>query len=407
MTVQLADIEAAARQIADAVLRTPMMPAPELSAISGAEVYLKLENLQRAGSFKTRGALVKLLALTPDQRRVGVIAMSAGNHAQGVAYHARRLGIPATIVMPRFTPFTKVERTRSLGARVVLEGEALSEAQTHAEQLSQRDGLIFVHPYDDPLIIAGQGTVALEMLAERPDLDALIVPIGGGGLISGMAVAAKAIKPAIEVLGVQAELYPSMLQALRGHAPRVSGSTLAEGIAVKMPGKLTLPLIREHVADILLVGESALEKAVQTLLEAQKIVAEGAGAAPLAALFGHRSRFAGKRVGLVVSGGNIDPRLVASILMRGLMRAGRIARLRIELTDAPGALSKVAALIGESGGNIIEVAHQRLFSDVPVKFAEIDVMVETTGNAHVADLIERLRHAGFPTRALGSLAEGD
>lgn len=402
-----ADIDSAARQIAGAVLHTPLIEAPELSALSGAQVYLKLENLQRAGSFKTRGALVKLLSLSPGQRTKGVVAMSAGNHAQGVAYHARRLGIPATIVMPRFTPFTKVERTRSMNACVVLQGETLSDAQTHAEQLAERDGLTFVHPYDDPLIIAGQGTVALEMLADQPDLDVLIVPVGGGGLISGMAVAAKAIRPRIEILGAQAELYPSMLQALRGQTPRVSGSTLAEGIAVKTPGRLTVPLVREHVADILLVGESALEKAVQMLLEIQKIVAEGAGAAAFAALLGHRQRFAGKKVGLVVSGGNIDPRLVASILMRGLMRAGRIARLRVELTDAPGALSKVAALIGESGGNIIEVAHQRLFSDVPVKFAEIDVMVETTGSAHVADLIERLRRAGFPTRALGSSAEGD
>jgi len=407
MTVHLSDIESAADQIAGAVLRTPLIEAPELSALSGATVFLKLENLQRAGSFKTRGALVKLLSLSPEQRRVGVVAMSAGNHAQGVAYHARRLGLPATIVMPRFTPFTKVERTRAMNARVVLEGETLADSQAHAEQLAEREHLTFVHPYDDPLIIAGQGTVALEMLAERPDLEALVVPVGGGGLIAGMAVAAKAIRPSLEVFGVQAELYPSMLQALRGQSPRVSGSTLAEGIAVKIPGRLTLPLIRDHVADILLVGESALEKSVQMLLEVQKVIAEGAGAAALAALLSHRQRFAGKRVGLVVSGGNMDPRLIASILMRGLMRAGRIARLRVELTDTPGALAKVAALIGESGGNIIEVAHQRLFSDVPVKFAEIDVMVETTGNAHVADLIERLRAAGFPTRALGSLAEGD
>lgn len=407
MTVQLSDIKAAAAQIVGAVLRTPLIQAPELSALTGATVYLKLETLQRTGSFKSRGALVRLLALSPEQRRIGIVAMSAGNHAQGVADHARRLGIPATIVMPHITPFTKVERTRAMNARVRLEGETLSEAQAFAEHLAEHEGLTLIHPYDDPLIIAGQGTVALEMLEDQPDLDILVVPIGGGGLIAGMAVAAKAIRPTIEVIGVQAELYPSMQQALRGQVPRVSGSTLAEGIAVKTPGRLTLPIIREHVADILLAGESALEKAVQMLMEIQKIVAEGAGAAALAGLLSHRPRFVGKRVGLVVSGGNIDSRLISSILMRGLMRGGRIARLRIELTDTPGALAKVAALIGESGGNIIEVAHQRLFSDVPVKFAEIDVMVETTGNAHVAELIEHLRHAGFSTRALGSLAEGD
>ena len=400
MTVQLSDIKAAAAQIVGAVLRTPLIKAPELSALTGATVYLKLETLQRTGSFKSRGALVRLLALSPEQRRIGIVAMSAGNHAQGVADHARRLGIPATIVMPHITPFTKVERTRAMNARVRLEGETLSEAQAFAEHLAEHEGLTLIHPYDDPLIIAGQGTVALEMLEDQPDLDILVVPIGGGGLIAGMAVAAKAIRPTIEVIGVQAELYPSMQQALRGQVPRVSGSTLAEGIAVKTPGRLTLPIIREHVADILLAGESALEKAVQMLMEIQKLVAEGAG------LLSHRPRFVGKRVGLVVSGGNIDSRLISSILMRGLMRGGRIARLRIELTDTPGALAKVAALIGESGGNIIEVAHQRLFSDVPVKFAEIDVMVETTGNAHVAALIEHLRHAGFSTRALGSLAEG-
>lgn len=402
----LSDIESAASQIAGAVLRTPMIESPELSALCDARVFLKLENLQRTGSFKSRGALVRLLALAPDQRRRGVVAMSAGNHAQGVAYHARRLGIPATIVMPRFTPFTKVQRTQAMNARVVLEGDTLSDAQAHAEVLAM-DGLTLVHPYDDPLVIAGQGTVALEMLADQPDLDALIVPVGGGGLISGMAVAGHGLKPRLEVVGVQAELYPSMLQALRGQAVRVSGNTLAEGIAVKTPGSVTLPLIREHVSDILLVGESALEKALQMLLESQKLVAEGAGAAALAALLANRRRFAGKTVGLVVSGGNIDPRLLASILMRGLMRAGRIARLRIELTDTPGALARVAALIGETGGNIIEVAHQRLFSDVPVKFAEIDVMVETTGSEHVAGLVECLRRAGFPTRALGSSAEGD
>lgn len=406
MTVSLADIRTAAAAIDGQVLRTPCVPAPELAADSGAELYLKLENLQRSGSFKTRGALVKLLSLDPGQRQAGVIAVSAGNHAQGVAYHARRLGIPATIVMPRFTPFTKVERTEGLGARVVLHGDALAEAEAHAHALAEQAGLAFVHPYDDPQIIAGQGTVALEMLAQVPDLDVLIVPIGGGGLIAGMAIAAKALKPEIDLVGVEAELYPSMLQALRGQTPRVSGSTLAEGIAVKTPGALTLPVVRDLVSEIVLAGESALEKAVQMLLEVQRLVVEGAGAAPLAAVLSNRQRFAGKKLGLVISGGNIDSRLVASILMRGLMRAGRMARLRIELSDRPGALAKVAALIGESGGNIIEVHHQRLFSDVPVKFAEVDVLVETTGTRHVEQLVEHLRSSGFPSRPLGSSAEG-
>ncbi len=407
MTLALADVQAAAAQIEGAVLRTPLLPAPDLSDRLGCRLLLKLENLQRSGSFKTRGALVRLLALDDAQRRGGVVAMSAGNHAQGVAFHARRLGVPATIVMPRATPFTKVERTRALGARVVLEGETLGESERYAHQLADSQRLVFVHPYDDPHIMAGQGTVALEMLADAPDLDVLVVPVGGGGLIAGMAVAAKALRPDIEVVGVEAELYPSMHQVLRGQTPRAAGSTLAEGIAVKTPGTLTLPIVRELVSDILLVGESALEKSVQMLLEVQKVVAEGAGAAPLAAILSHRRHFAGRKVGLVISGGNVDPRIVSSILMRGLMRAGRMARLRIELSDAPGVLAQVAALVGECGGNIIEVHHQRLFSDVPVKFAEIDLLVETTGKQHVDDLIERLRASGFPTRPLGTSAEGD
>ncbi len=407
MIISVADVRAAADRIAGHLTRTPCIAAPELSTAIGADIYLKLENLQRTGSFKSRGALVKLLSLDEAQRHAGVIAMSAGNHAQGVAHHARRLGIPATIVMPKATPFTKVERTQALGARVVLHGQSLTEASAHAHGLAQQHGLTFVHPYDDPEIIAGQGTVALEMLADQPDLDCLVVPVGGGGLIAGVAIAAKALKPDIEVIGVEAELYPSMLLALRGQAPRIAGATLAEGIAVKTPGTLTLPIVRDHVSDILLVAESAIEKAVQWLLEVQKVLVEGAGAAPLAALQADRARFAGRRVGLVISGGNIDSRLVASILMRGLIRAGRMARLRIELSDAPGALAKVAGLIGDTGGNIIEIHHQRLFSDIPVKFAEIDVLVETTGATHLALLIERLRAAGFATRQLGSSAEGD
>ncbi|MBF0334791.1 MAG: threonine ammonia-lyase, partial [Alphaproteobacteria bacterium] len=359
------------------------------------------------GSFKPRGALNRLQALDQAAGRRGVVAMSAGNHAQGVAYHAQRLGIPATIVMPRGTPFSKIERTEALGARIVLEGESLSEAGVAARRLAEAEGLTFVHPYDDPLVVAGQGTVALEMLADIPDLDDLLVPIGGGGLIAGIAVAAKALKPGIRVFGVQAELYPSMVQALRGDPPRASGPTLAEGIAVKSPGTLTRALIAEWVDDILLVDEAAIEESVLTLIEDCRLVAEGAGAVTLAALARHRARFEGRKVGLVVSGGNIDCRVLASILLRGLTRGGRLARLRVEITDLPGALAKVSQVIAECGGNIIEIYHQRLFHDVPVKLAEIDAMVETTGARHVHLIVERLHAAGFPARVLTNTSDGE
>lgn len=402
-----ADIDHAAGSLAGHVLHTPCVPAPELSRLCGADVRLKLENLQVSGSFKTRGALNCLLALDDEQRRAGVVAMSAGNHAQGVAYHARRLGIPATIVMPRTTPFTKVERTERLGARVLLQGTTLSEAEQVAHELANSDGLAFIHPYDDARVIAGQGTVALEMLADCPDLDCIIVPVGGGGLIAGMALAIKARRPSLKIIGVQSELYPSMMQAMHGRPIRASGETIAEGIAVKIPGSLTLPVVRDLVDDILLVGEAGLERSVQLLMEAQKIVAEGAGAAPLAAMLRHRRRFEGRNVGLVVSGGNIDARLLASILMRSLCHAGRLARLRIEISDAPGMLAKATTIIGDGGGNIIEIYHQRLFSDVPVKYADVDVVIETTSIHHVTAIIETLRAAGFPTRVLGSSAVND
>lgn len=407
MTVTAADIDQAAGLLAGHVLRTPCVPAPELSELCGAEVHLKLENLQLSGSFKTRGALVCLMSLDADQRRLGVVAMSAGNHAQGVAYHARRMGIPATIVMPRNTPFTKVERTERLGAKVVLQGATLSEAEQVAHRLADSDNLAFIHPYDDAKVIAGQGTVGLEMLADCPDLDYVVVPVGGGGLIAGMAVAMKAQRPSMNIIGVQSEFYPSMVQALRGRPLRSSGNTIAEGIAVKAPGALTVPIVRQHVDEILLVGETVLERSVQVLMETQKIVAEGAGAAALAALLGHPQRFQGRKVGLVVSGGNIDARLLASILMRSLGHAGRLVRLRIEIDDAPGMLARATTVIGEGGGNIIEIYHQRLFSDVPVKYADVDVVVETTSARHVTAIIAALRRAGFPTRVLGSSAVSD
>jgi threonine dehydratase len=403
MAVSIAEIRDAAGAIAGQVKRTPSIDAPRLAEMVGAErVVLKLESEQYTGSFKDRGALVKLLSLTPEERKSGVIAMSAGNHAQGIAYHARRLGIPATIVMPVGTPFTKVERTRHLGARVLVECEGFDTAGAFARELAAKEGLVFVHPYDDERIIAGQGTIGLEMLADDPDLDCLVVPIGGGGLIAGIATAAKALKPAIELLGVEAKLYPSMYNAVRGLEPAAGGSTLAEGIAVKRPGECTKPIVEALVSDILLVGEDTLERAVMHLIEVQKLVAEGAGAAGFAAMLAYRERFAGKRVGTVICGGNIDARMLAHILMRGLMRDGRMVRLRIEITDQPGALARLAGVIGKTGGNIIEIYHQRMFHDVPVKKADIDAVVETRNAEHVREIVQGLNAIGFPTRLLGT-----
>ena len=405
MTVTLADIQAAAEALRGHIVRTPTVPAPALSAELGCELWLKLETLQHTGSFKTRGAFVKIRSLTPAQQRAGVIAMSAGNHAQGVAFWAGRLGIPATIVMPKATPFSKVERTRALGARVELHGETLSESATHAETLARQNGLTFVHPYDDEGVISGQGTLALEMLEDVADLDCLVVPIGGGGMAAGIAVAAKALKPLIEIIGVQARLYPAMAEVLAGRAPTSGGDTLAEGIAVKSPGLITREIIRSTVAEILLVGEAEIERAVQRLAETQKLVAEGAGAAGVAAMLANRERFRGRRIATVVCGGNIDSRILASVLMRGLLRDGRMARLRVELSDAPGNLARVATLIAESGGNIVECYHQRLFQDVPIKHAELDVVVETRDAEHVREILERLRAAGFPPRLLSDTTE--
>jgi len=348
------------------------------------------------------------LTLDAADRRAGVIAMSAGNHAQGVAYHAGRLGIPATIVMPEGTPFTKIDRTEAFGAAVLLKGDGLAAARQAAEAIAGARGLVFIHPYDDPAIVAGQGTIALELLADRPDLDTILVPIGGGGLISGIAVAAKALKPAIEIVGVQSTLYPSMHRLLRGEAPGepAVGATLAEGIAVKDPGVLTRRIVAELVADILLVDEAMLENAVGTLLERQRLVVEGAGAAGLAALLASPQRFSGRRIAIVVSGGNIDARLLASILMRGLVREGRLVWLRADLPDLPGALSRVAGIVGEHAGNIVEVHHQRLFHDISVRRAELDLVVETQNRRHVETLIKALNEAGFPTRLLAGEGSG-
>ena len=407
LPVTIGDIREAEAALAAAIARAPTVPAAVLSEMAACTVWLKLETLHPTGSFKERGALNKLRALGDEERRVGVVAMSAGNHAQGVAYHARRLGIPATIVMPEGTPFTKIDRTEALGATVMLQGSSLVAAREAADKLAQERGLTLVHPYDDPLVIAGQGTIALEILADAPDLDTLIVPIGGGGLISGIAVAAKALRPRIEIVGVQAALYPSMYRLLHGEASGVpEGTTLAEGIAVKEPGVLTRQIVAALIDDILLVDEAQIENAVNLLIDRGKIVAEGAGATGVAALLANPSRFRGRKVGIVISGGNIDARLLASIMMRGLVREGCLVRLRSELPDLPGILSRVSGIIGAQGGNIVEVHHQRLFHDTSVKRAELDVVIETQNRRHVDQIIAALIAAGFPTHLLLGAGEG-
>ncbi|MGB6731757.1 MAG: threonine ammonia-lyase, partial [Xanthobacteraceae bacterium] len=365
--VTLAAIEAARRTIAGHVLRTPLLPAPPLSALTGAEVFVKYENLQVTNSFKERGACVKLAALTAAERKRGVIAMSAGNHAQAVAYHARRLAIPATIVMPVTTPFVKIKATEAHGATVVLCGETLTEAQVRAEAIAAERSLVWVHPYDDPHIIAGQGTVALEMLEEAPDIETLVIPIGGGGLIAGNAIAARAVKPSIEIVGVECALYPSMWNAIHHAARPCGGATLAEGVAVSKAGALTLPVVRELVRDIVLVGEPLIERAVNAFLTLQKTMAEGAGAAGLAAMLAEPQRFAGRKVGLILCGGNIDPRILASIMVRELERDDRIVSFRLIIPDRPGILGQISTRLGELGANILGVDHHRLFLDVPAK----------------------------------------
>lgn len=404
MTVTLEDIRQAAATIRGELTATPAVPAPRLSEQAGCALYLKLETLHHTGSFKERGALTKLKSLPAEAAGAGVVAMSAGNHAQGVAYHARRLGIPARIVMPAATPFTKVERTEAYGATVILHGEGLSEAEAFAHELAGREGLTFIHPYDDPLVIAGQGTCGLEFMEAVPDLDVLVVPIGGGGLIAGVAVAAKALRPGIEIVGVEAELYPSMRQAIAGEPVACHGTTVAEGIAVKSPGVLTRAIVEELVDDIVLVGEAQIERAIYALMTEQKVVVEGAGAAGLAAILCDPGRFAGKSVGTILCGGNIDARVLASILMRGLVRDRRLVRLRIVITDAPGTLARVTRLIGDMGGNIVEVYHQRLFHDVPVKMADIDVVVETRNPRHVEQIMAKLAGSGFPSEVLSDVS---
>ncbi|MEO8039563.1 MAG: threonine ammonia-lyase, partial [Betaproteobacteria bacterium] len=372
MTVAIEDIRAAAAVLEGHIARTPCLHSRTLSAITGAEVWLKFENHQFTASFKERGALNKLVSLDPAQRAAGVIAVSAGNHAQGVAYHAHRMGIPAVIVMPRFTPHVKVEQTRSHGAEIILVGDNFDEAREHALRIMAERSLTLVHPYDDEQVIAGQGTIALEMLAVAPQLEVLIVPVGGGGMISGMAVAAKSLVPAIQVIGVQTTRFPSMLCAIEARAPVFGLSTLAEGIAVKQPGRLTLELVRRLVDGIVLVDEGDIEAAILLLLEVEKTVVEGAGSAGLAALVRHAERFAGKRVGLVLCGGNIDPLTLADVIQRGMVRTGRLSRLTVTLRDLPGSLAKVTAAIAEANANIEEVHHQRAFTNLPLQETEVD-----------------------------------
>lgn len=387
-------IERAAARLQGQILNTPCVESRTLSDIVGAQVFLKFENLQFTSSFKERGACNKLTDLAANGVR-GVIAMSAGNHAQGVAYHAQRLGLHALIVMPRFTPGVKIERTRGFGAEVVLHGDTLEEARAHAYALAPERGLSFVHPYDDEAIIAGQGTIALEMLDVVPDLDTLVVAIGGGGLLAGMAIAARARKPDIDIVGVQAKRFPSMINALQGTQHPLGSSTIAEGIAVATPGLLTREIIAREVNDLLLVDEGDIEQAVLMLLEIEKTLVEGAGAAGLAALIRHPERFRGKRVGMVLSGGNIDPLLLAAIIERGMVRAGRLARVRVSARDVPGVLARITATVAEAGANIDEVHHQRAFTMLAAQNVDIELVLQTRGREHLAQVLEALRQAGF------------
>lgn len=395
MSIKLDDIAAARQTIAGHVLRTPMLPAPRLSDLTGARVYVKYENLQVTNSFKERGALTKLASLSADERKRGVIAMSAGNHAQAVAYHAARLSVPATIVMPEPTPFVKIAATKAHGAEVVLEGETIAEAHVRADRLARELGLVWVHPYDDAHVIAGQGTVALEMLEDVAGLEVLVVPIGGGGLISGMAIAAKAVKPDIKIVGVECSTFPSMWNALHGANRPLGGPTLAEGIAVKDAGALTLPIVRALVGDIVLVDEAQLERAVNAYMTLQKSMAEGAGAAGLAAMLESPERFHGKTVGLVLTGGNIDPRILASIMVRELEREDRIVSFRLTIPDQPGVLGTIATRLGELGANILVVDHKRLFLDMPAKGARLDVTVETRDGTHADAIFAGLEADGY------------
>ncbi len=395
----LADIELAATRLNGQVLNTPCVESRTLSNLTGAQIFLKFENLQYTASFKERGACNKLSQLTAAERERGVIAMSAGNHAQGVAFHAQRLGVRATIVMPRFTPGVKIERTRGFGAVVVLHGDTLDESRSHALALASAQGLVFVHPYDDEAIVAGQGTVGLEMMQAVPELDTLVIAVGGGGLIAGIAVAAKALKPSIDIVGVQTSRFPGMVNAIKGTAHPQGSSTIADGIAVGTPGVIATAIIKELVSDMLLVDEGDIEQAIVMLLEIEKTLVEGAGAAGLAALLKYPERFAGKKVGLVLCGGNIDPLLLASIIQRGMVRAGRLARIIVSVRDVPGALAKITATVAAAGANIDEVHHQRAFTLLAAQSVEIELVIQTRGREHIQEVLAALAAAGFEAAA--------
>jgi len=400
MTLDLAAIQAAAGRLKGQIERTPCRHSKTLSKITGAEVWVKFENLQFTAAYKERGALNKLMLLSDAEKAKGVIAASAGNHAQGLAYHGARLGVPVTIVMPKTTPFVKVQHTRDFGATVIIEGETYDDANAHARKLREEQGLTFVHPFDDYDIMAGQGTIALEMLEDVPDLEMLPVPIGGGGLISGVATAAKALKGDIHIIGCEPAMYPSFTAKMRGVAAHCGGQTIAEGVAVKQVGDLTYGVTRPLIDDVLLLEEPHIEQAVALYCNVEKTIAEGAGAASLAALLAYPERFRGKKCGLILCGGNIDTRLLASVLTRELVRAQRLISLRIIGDDRPGLLSTVAHEIGAMGANIIEVNHNRLALDVPAKGAEFDITIETRDAQHTQDVMNALREKGYPPRVV-------
>jgi threonine dehydratase len=395
-TVTLADIRAAATRLQGQVLDTPCVESRTLGQILGAQVFLKFENLQFTASFKERGALNKLAALVESGQPIkGVIAASAGNHAQGVAHHAQRLGLRAVIVMPVLTPTVKVERTRGFGAEVVLHGETFDAARDRALQMAADEGLTFIHPFDDPLVIAGQGTIALEMLRAQPDLDTLVIAVGGGGLVSGIATAVRALKPSVQIIGVQTARFPAMVNTIKGTAHPQGTSTIAEGIAVGQPGLITREIIRALVDDLVLVEEGDIEQAIVMLLEIEKTLVEGAGAAGLAALLKDPARYAGRKVGLVLCGGNIDPLLLQAIIGRGMVRAGRLARIRVAARDTPGVLARITAVVGQAGANIEEVHHQRAFSMLSAQNVEVELVLQTRNPAHVKSVIDALQQAGF------------
>ena len=395
------DIRSAADRLVGEVTRTPCLPSRTLTELAGCDVFLKFENLQFTASFKERGALNKMAQLTAEERARGVLAVSAGNHALAVAYHAERMGIAATIVMPRFAPSVKVERTRGFGAEVVLEGDTFEDARARGLDLAKERGLTVVHPYDDLAVIAGQGTIGLEMLEQQPSIDTLVIAIGGGGLISGIATAARALRPDIEIVGVQTERFPAAWNSVHGGDRACAQATIADGIGVKAPGAITLPLIRGLVDDVVLVGEDDIEQAILMLLEIEKTVVEGAGAVGLAAVMKDRARFAGRKVGLVLCGGNIEPLVLAEIIERGMVKSGRLARLRLDVRDVPGALADVAMLLGRLGANIDEVQHQRAFTSLSVERVQIEVVVQTRGAAHIATILEAMRAQGYSAERIG------